>query len=94
MRALFAATATHAPGGLPWWAWIALGLVGWGLYYIAACRWRPWAHCFCCKGTGRHYRKDGRVFRDCWWCRRTPSRRLRIGRRVWNRFAKLRDAAQ
>ena len=61
--------------------------------YLAGCWWREWKHCRCCKGTGRHYRKDGKAFRDCWWCRRTPGRRVRVGRRVLNRFGKGRRAS-
>ena len=71
---------------------VALVLLAWALGYVVACCWMQFGHCWCCKGRGRHYRKDGKVFRDCHWCRGS-GRRLRVGRRVWNRFAKLRKAA-
>jgi hypothetical protein len=70
--------------------WTGIGLLivaGYGL----ACWWRPYADCWCCKGVGKHYReKDGKrmkTFRKCRWCRGT-SARLRIGRRVYNYYAK------
>lgn len=63
----------------------ALGAL-WVGWYALACWWRPLAHCRCCKGSGRHYRKGGKYFRDCWWCRKTPGRRWRLGRRIWNFF--------
>ncbi|MEV5629209.1 hypothetical protein [Micromonospora tulbaghiae] len=85
MRDLIAST--------PGWVMVALAAVVFIAVKVASWRWRPWAPCWCCKGTGKHYRDDGKVFRDCWWCRRSPGRRLRIGRRVWNRFAKVRKAA-
>lgn len=54
-------------------------------WYVLSCWHWPLGKCMCCKGAGRHARKDGAVFRDCWWCRGT-GRRWRIGRRVWNFF--------
>lgn len=52
--------------------------------YAASCAWWPHGKCWCCGGAGRHFRGDGRVFRDCRVCRGS-GRRLRMGRRVWNK---------
>jgi hypothetical protein len=57
-------------------------VAGW---YALGCWWRPLAYCLCCSGAGTHARKDGKVFRNCWWCNGS-GRRWRIGRRVWNFF--------
>lgn len=62
------------------------------LLYAGSCWWFPFAACWCCSGGGRHHRKDGRVFKDCWWCAGS-GRRLRIGRKVWNHFSRLRKEA-
>jgi hypothetical protein len=59
-----------------------IAAAGW---YALNCWVWPLAHCYCCKGAGRHARKDGAVFRPCWWCKST-GRRWRIGRRIWNFF--------
>lgn len=64
--------------------WFALAASA-ALVYAVSCWWFPLGHCHCCKGAGRHSRKDGKVFRDCRWCRGS-GRRWRIGRRVWNFF--------
>ena len=56
-----------------------------GLIYAGSCWWYPLGHCWCCKGSGRHAREDGKVYRPCWWCKGT-GRRWRIGRRIWNYF--------
>lgn len=60
------------------------------LAYSAACWWRPFRDCWCCDGTGKHYKeKDGKriskTFKPCRWCRGL-GRRLRIGRRIYNHF--------
>ncbi|MEV1331103.1 hypothetical protein AB0J20_16175 [Micromonospora costi] len=85
MRHLIAATPPVVMG--------LLVLAGWATYYVAECCWWQFGKCWCCKGRGRHHRKDGKVFRDCHWCRGS-GRRLRVGRRVWNRFAKVRNASK
>jgi hypothetical protein len=51
--------------------------------YAIECWWWPLAHCYCCKGAGKHARADGKVFRNCWWCKGS-GRRWRFGRRLWN----------
>lgn len=60
--------------------------------YIAECAWWPFARCWCCKGSGRHSRKDSRVWRDCRICRGS-GRRLRIGRRIANAISRRRREA-
>lgn len=92
MAVLLGATATPDWGALPW-GWITLAGFVWLAGYAIACRWRPFAHCGCCKGSGRHYSKNGKTFRDCWWCNHT-GRRLRVGRKVYNALsAARRDAS-
>ncbi|MEU7975191.1 hypothetical protein AB0B48_24445 [Micromonospora sp. NPDC049089] len=93
MDALTAATATPEPGGLPWWAWIALGLIVWALYYVAECAWWPFGPCPKCDGRGKFKRNDGKAWRKCRRCKATGER-LRFGRKVWNRFAKIRNASR
>ena len=71
---------------------VIAAIAGWaGIYAFSCWRW-PLGYCWCCSGTGRHSRKDGKVFRECagWRCWpgscRGSGRRWRIGRRVWNFF--------
>lgn len=85
-------------------AWVALA-AALAVVYVASCWWWPFTDCGCCGGRGTHSReqkgktKRKRVFRDCrgWRCWprgcRGAGRKLRIGRRVWNRFASIRDRA-
>lgn len=61
---------------------LVLVRIGW--YVLSCWRW-PLGRCLCCSGAGRHARKDGKVFRNCRWCKGT-GRRWRIGRRMWNFF--------
>jgi len=75
-----AATPTGLPPGS---GSVALLVFAATLVYVISCTWWPLARCHCCKGTGRHARKDGKVFRPCRWCRST-GRRWRIGRRIYN----------
>ncbi len=67
-------------------------VVVWILYYAGSCWLFPLADCFCCKGNGKHARKDRKVFRRCWWCRGSGAR-WRIGRRIWNYFHRKRARA-
>jgi len=71
-----------------WWLSAAAALAGPAMY-AGSCWWFPFANCWCCKGAGRHRRKDGKVLRDCRICKGT-GKRLRIGRRIWNRYKKAR----
>lgn len=68
------------------WGLLAAIVAVRGVWYALSCWWRPLKPCWCCKGQAVHMRKDGKVFRQCWVCRRSPGRRWRIGRRVWNFF--------
>jgi hypothetical protein len=52
--------------------------------YAIECRWFPYTKCGCCKGSGKHHRADGKVFRDCWWCTGS-GRRRRLGRWLLDR---------
>ncbi|MEV6344111.1 hypothetical protein [Actinoplanes sp. NPDC051851] len=52
------------------------------VYGYECWRW-PLAHCLCCKGAGKHHRADGKVFRKCWWCEGSGSRR-RAWRWAWD----------
>lgn len=58
------------------------------VYYVGSCWWFPLANCWCCSGSGRHSRKDGKVFRDCRICA-GRGRRFRIGRKIWNHFHRV-----
>ena len=51
--------------------------------YVLSCWWLPFAPCWCCKGGGRHFRKDGKALRMCRWCKGS-GRRRRIGRRFYD----------
>lgn len=70
--------------------WILLGLAI-AAWYPWACWRRPFRDCWVCKGNGKHYKTDkdgkrvGNTFRRCWWCSGTGGR-LRIGRRIYNRY--------
>jgi hypothetical protein len=87
---LLAATAT--PDHPVPWGWLLLALVVWTGWYLASCAWFPFARCWSCDGAGRKSRKDGKVWRNCRRCR-ASGKRLRVGRRVWNRFANVRKEA-
>lgn len=91
MTPRLAVTETPDWGALPW-GWITLFALAASVVYACACWWRPFAHCHCCSGTGRHYNKKRTTFRDCWWCDHT-GRRLRLGRKVYNAFNTVRRDA-
>jgi hypothetical protein len=56
------------------------------VWYVAECAWWPFARCWCCKdGTGKHFRDDGKVWRNCWWCSGSGKRK-RVGRKLWDRL--------
>lgn len=80
--------APTSPG--PGWlllliAFAAVAATGYGL----SCWWFPFRRCWCCKGRGVHRRDDGQVMRPCRWCTNT-GRRLRLGRRLFNRLVHAR----
>ncbi|MEV0723940.1 hypothetical protein AB0I37_14305 [Micromonospora purpureochromogenes] len=64
---------------------IAITLVVVLRYVVSSCIIRPWRDCWLCKGRG-YFRSKGnrKLSRGCRHCRYT-GKRLRIGRRLWNR---------
>ncbi len=67
-----------------WAAMSVVVLAGLGAY-MARCWWYPYAKCACCKGTGRHEAKNGKVLRRCHFCKGSGRRR-----RVWQMLLGLR----
>lgn len=63
------------------------------LGYATSCLVWPFARCVICDGRGHHSPSSTRrISRPCRWCRGT-GRRLRFGRRLWNRARRVhRDA--
>lgn len=56
------------------------------LVYAVSCAVWPFARCWVCHGQAHHSpRGNHRISRPCRWCK-ASGRRLRIGRRVWNRL--------
>lgn len=62
---------------------LVLGGITYVVGYVLSCWWFDLARCLCCSGSGKHWRKDRKVFRRCWWCSGRGARR-RIGRMVWD----------
>ncbi|MDZ5443787.1 hypothetical protein U2F26_13745 [Micromonospora sp. 4G57] len=63
------------------------------LAYALSCIIRPFRDCWVCDGQGHFRSKSNRkLSRPCFWCHRT-GKRLRIGRRLWNRARRLHRAA-
>ncbi|MDH6460879.1 hypothetical protein M2302_001045 [Micromonospora sp. A200] len=64
------------------------------LVYASSCIIRPFRDCWLCDGKGHHRSKrKSKLSRPCRWCNHT-GKRLRIGRRLWNRARRVhRDAA-
>lgn len=59
------------------------------IYYVLSCWIFPMRDCRWCDGQGHHRPTDGngrrrRISRPCRWCKGS-GKRLRIGRRLWNR---------
>jgi hypothetical protein len=53
--------------------------------YALSCAVRPYRDCWLCDGKGHHRSKSNRkLSRPCRWCSST-GKRLRLGRRAWNR---------
>ncbi|SCL20466.1 hypothetical protein [Micromonospora inyonensis] len=64
---------------------IAIGTLA-ALGYAVSCAVWPFARCWVCDGKAHHTPKGNtRISRPCRWCKAT-GRRLRLGRRVWNRI--------
>ncbi|WP_320069580.1 hypothetical protein [Micromonospora sp. RTGN7] len=63
------------------------------LVYGLSCVVRPFRDCWVCSGQAHHRSKSNPALsRPCRWCRAT-GKRLRLGRRAWNRARSLhRDA--
>jgi hypothetical protein len=68
---------------------VALILLTLGGGYVLACIGWPYAHCRRCHGAGHTRAPLGRGLRLCARCGAT-GRRLRLGRRIWNRYQRLR----
>jgi hypothetical protein len=63
------------------------------LVYAVSCAVRPFRDCWVCAGHGHHRSKRNRkLSRPCRWCRQT-GKRLRLGRRVWNRARRVQREA-
>lgn len=77
---LSAATATAQPV-----VWLALtaGLLGWAVFYLAACTWWPFKACPRCTGSGKKRSPSGKAWRPCRRCKGSGAR-LRAGRRAVN----------
>lgn len=87
---LILAVASAWVTGHPAWAVLIVLLVP--VVYVVECAWWPFGYCLCCKGAGKHHKTNSRVFKDCWWCGGS-GRRLRVGRRVWNRLRSVQRKA-
>ncbi|NES28945.1 hypothetical protein GCE86_19690 [Micromonospora terminaliae] len=64
------------------------------VWYAGSCIIRPFRDCWLCDGKGHHRSKrKSKLSRPCRWCR-ASGKRLRFGRRLWNRARRVhRDAA-
>lgn len=63
------------------------------LHYAVSCFIRPYRDCWVCSGQAHHRSKSNRrLSRPCRWCR-ASGKRLRIGRRLYNRAIRTRRAA-
>ncbi|WP_194821329.1 hypothetical protein [Micromonospora sp. S-DT3-3-22] len=61
--------------------------------YAGSCIVRPFRDCWCCKGRAHHRSKrNPALSRPCRWCR-SSGKRLRLGRRAWNRARRTARAA-
>lgn len=64
------------------------------LVYAVSCAVRPFRDCWLCDGKGHHRSKKNRkLSRPCGWCHRS-GKRLRFGRRLWNRARRVQREAQ
>jgi hypothetical protein len=56
------------------------------LSYVGSCAVRPFRDCWRCDGTGHHRSAGNRkLSRPCRWC----GKRMRLGRRAWNRARRI-----
>ncbi|WDZ87159.1 hypothetical protein [Micromonospora cathayae] len=59
------------------------------LLYAGSCVVWPFGDCWVCSGTGHHRSASARrLSRPCRWCK-AAGKRLRLGRRAWNRARRL-----
>jgi len=59
------------------------------LAYVGSCIVRPFRDCWLCNGNGHHRSRSNRkLSRPCRWCR-SSGKRLRAGRRLWNRARRI-----
>lgn len=89
MDPLAALSLSALPPGTGYVVLVALGAA---VVYVVECAVWPFGKCPRCSGSGRRYSPDGVHWRDCRRCRGL-GKRLRIGRRVWNRARALRRDA-
>lgn len=59
------------------------------IYAFSCWRW-PFADCLKCGGSGKIRNSSGKVFKICKRCKGS-AKRLRVGRRAWNRFRGIRE---
>lgn len=63
------------------------------LSYALSCAVKPYRDCWVCRGKAHHRSKSSPTLsRPCRWCR-ASGKRLRYGRRLWNRARRLHRAA-
>ncbi|WP_446218813.1 hypothetical protein [Micromonospora sp. IBHARD004] len=66
------------------------------LWYAGSCILRPFRDCWLCDGRGHHRStrkgRRSRLSRPCRWCNHS-GKRLRIGRRLWNRARRVQREA-
>lgn len=63
------------------------------LVYAVSCAVRPFRDCWVCDGKAHHRSKrNAKLSRPCRWCKAT-GKRLRFGRRLWNRARRIHRAA-
>ncbi len=61
--------------------------------YALSCAVRPFRDCWLCGGQAHHRSKrNPKLSRPCRWCKAT-GKRLRLGRRLWNRARRVQRAA-
>lgn len=70
---------------------VVLAALAAGLGYAAVCTLWPYGICRRCYGASRMVTRRGRAVRHCRRCRGTGLR-LRVGRRLWNRWSRFRHA--
>ncbi|BEL07802.1 hypothetical protein Q0Z83_059930 [Actinoplanes sichuanensis] len=72
--------------------WAVTAAILWAAGYVIACRVWPYAACRKCEGRGQFRSPSGRAWRHCRRCRGSGSR-VRYGRRVWSKLARVKKDA-